>query len=204
MVEQEQILKDAPESLIPVFNISPFQEKKVLMEEGWSLAEAFYEAELERKKANGVVQAYLCAPLKGSQNRPVQLNIARAIGAASQILGSTFSDRPLSLWVPHLHGFAVFNEVVYPDARDRAIAFNHRILSQFFDVMIVDRGAEDTLSQGMLEEIVLARANGTQVVSMNTFKETAQGLPDQVQTDRNYRNMVEVHNQIHGPTFRIE
>lgn len=189
------------ENLIPVLRVNELVERRIVREEGWSLAEAYYELLLQKERKNGRHLVYLCSPLKPTESRPVEMHISEAIWVASHILGAKYNRKRIAVWIPHLHVFTVYNEIVYPDVRERAINFNNRLLPHFFHTLVVNG---DRRSEGMLVEIALAERHGLEVIGFEDFKGRLQNLPTPEEVERYYWKMVALHNEIHGPKFLIE
>lgn len=200
MVGKEREIQPHHDSLFPFFRVDP-HEREVLREEGWSIAEAYYESAIQRIREDGRFSlVYLCAPLKPTQERPIQMHVAEAIWSASQILGAEYNSRKIIVWIPHLHGFSVFNEVIYPEVRERAIAFNSRVLPLFHTLLKVG----NRISEGMLGEIALAERSGLETVTFEDFKSRLKNLPSNEEAQKNYWSLVGVHNRVHGSHFLIE
>lgn len=200
MAREERGIHPPHDSLVPFLQVGP-HERRVLKEEGWSMAEAYYESAIQRIREDGRSSlVYLCAPLKLTPNKPVPMHIAEAISSASQILGAEYNRKKITVWIPHLHGFSVFNEVIYPEVRERAIAFNSRVLPLFHALIIVG----NRVSEGMSWEIALAQRSGLETVTFEDFKGRLQNLPSAEEAERNYWAMAAIHNNIHGPQFLIE
>jgi len=163
------------EALVPILRANPQEERLALQEEGMSLIEAFYEGELAKLKQEGFYLIYLCAPLRETEQRSFQWYRMEAFRAASQIVGARRQGRDVSLWIPHLHVYTVFNEMMFPEARRAAIAFNNRLLNdRLFDALLI-AGAQ--ISEGMRGEIRTARGMGIEVIGYENFMKNAEGLP---------------------------
>lgn len=187
--------------LIPLFRIDPITKWQASGEKVWKDAEDYYEQLLKELRKNLSHMVYLCSPLKPTKQKIVQVHITKAIWAASQILGAEYNGRKIAVWVPHLHLFSIYNEIAYPDTREKAIKFNNRLLLQYFHTLVV---IGNRISGGMSAEIELARKNGVEVIRMGNFKRHLRNLPDSEKSKGSYQKMVSLHNKIHGPKFLIE
>jgi len=187
--------------LAPLFRIDRIRNWKATKEQAWRDAEDYYEQILKEMKKTLVHLVYLCAPLKPTKEKLIQDHVAQAIKAASQILGTEYNGKRIILFIPHLHVFSIYNEIVYPMVRERAIKFNDRLIQKYFHTLII---IGERISGGMASEIEQARKNGTEIVKMKDFKKQLKNLPDAEKAKENYQRMVRLHNKIHGSDFSIK
>lgn len=187
--------------LVPLFQIDLLNKWEAARERIYKDAEDYYEQTLEEMKKSLKHLVYLCAPLKPTKAKLIQDHIAEAIEAASQILGAEYRGKKIILFIPHLHVFSVYNEIVYPKVRERAIKFNDRLIRDHFHTLVV---IGEKISGGMASEIEQAKKNGTEVVGLKDFKKQLKNLPDSKKAKTSYRRMVKLHNQIHGKEFLIK
>ncbi len=187
--------------LIPLFRIDLITKWEAAKEKVWVDAERYYEQLLKKMKRNSDHMVYLCAPLKPTKQKSIQDHIAKAILVASQILGAKYDGRKIAVFVPHIHLFSVYNEVIYPQTRERAIKFNDRLIRQFFHTLVI---IGNRISEGMASEIDTARKKGIKVIKMKDFKKHLGNLPDSEKSKTSYQKIVSLHNKIHGQKFLIE
>jgi len=186
--------------LVPLFRIDTISRREISRGKVWKDAKKHYEQTLREMKNNLCNLVYLCAPLKPTRQKLVQDHIAEAMLTASQILGAKYNGKKIVLFVPHIHVFSIYNEIIYPQVRGRAIKFNDRLIRDFFHTLVV---VGERISEGMLSEINQARKNGTEVVKMKDFKKKLKNLPNTEKSKKDYRRMVNLHNKIHGSEFSI-
>jgi len=187
--------------LVPLFQIDLLGKWEAAREKIWRNAEDHYEQTLKEMKKSLNHLVYLCAPLKPTKQKLIQDHISDAILAASQILGAEYNGKRIVLFVPHIHVFSIYNEIIYPKVRERAIKFNDRLIQKHFHTVVV---IGERISWGMASEIEQARKNGTEVVKMKDFKKRLKNLPDTEKAKLGYRKMVSLHNKIHGHEFLIK
>lgn len=187
--------------LIPLFRIDAVTKWEASRKKVWKDAEGYYDQLLKGMKKSLSHMVYLCSPLKPTKQKLVQVHIAEAISAASQILGAEYNGRKIAVWIPHIHLFSIYNEVAYPDTREKAIKFNNRLIQKYFHTLVV---IGNRISEGMSAEIELARKSGMEVAKMGDFKGNLRNLPDSKKAKGSYQKMVSIHNEIHGPKFLIE
>lgn len=163
------------EALVPVITVGRHEEQPVVQCEGMSFIEVLYEGELARLKQKGLFLVYLCAPLRATQEKSAQQHILEAFRAASQIMGARWKGQDVTIWIPHLHGLTVFNELNFPHARGWAVAYNCRLMRQrLFDALLVV-GTE--ITEGTKSEIRHAGNFGLEVINYDKFKAQAERLP---------------------------
>lgn len=189
-------------NLIPLFRIDRIINWKVSKEKVWKDAEDYYESLLKEIKGNLGHLVYLCSPLKSTEQKSVQDHIEEAIWGASQILEGVRRDngRKIAVWIPHVHLFSIYNEIVYPEVREKAIKFNNKIIEKYFHTLIL---IGDKISGGMSAEIELARKNKIEVVKIEVFKKHLKGVPNLKRVKVYYRRITDFHNKVHGPKFLI-
>ncbi len=188
-------------NIISLFRTDPMTKWKTAKEKVWKDAEDYYEQLLKKTKENLSHMVYLCSPLKPTKQKLIQVHIAEAILAASKILGAEYKGKKIAVWVPHLHLFSIYNEIVYPDVREKAIKFNNHLIQQYFHSLVV---IGDRISRGMSAEIKLARKNGVKVIKMRNFKRHLRNLPDSEKAKGIYQKMISLHNRIHGSEVLIK
>src|SRR3989338_1759017 len=188
-------------NLIPLFRTDSIAKWGALREKVWKDAESHYEQALQAMRKNLNHLVYLCSPLKPTKQKLVQNHIAEAIFAAGQILGAKYDGRKIAVWIPHVHLFSIYNEILYPEVREKAIKFNNRLIKEYFHTLTVHG---NTISTGMAAEIELAKKNGVKVIGIEDFKRQLKNLPDPKKSEASYRKMVYIHNQIHGHQFLIK
>jgi len=164
------------EVLVPFGNLTtPAQDRLIARAEGINPFEIFYERELERLREEGYYLMFFCAPLKASVQKSVQLHSLEALEAASQILGTSWNGKNVSLWIPHLHALPIFNEEMFPQLRDVALSFNLLLLrNRLFDGLLI---FGDRISSGMKNEIIVARDIGMEILNFDYFLEFAEDKP---------------------------
>ena len=164
------------EALPPVFSANPLEERDSLRTDYMSPVEIFYEGALEKIKREGFYLIYLCAPLKKTWDKSTQFHVMEALTAASQIMGAKYQGKDVSIWIPHLHAFTVFNELIFTEARKAAIEFNRRLIQEnkFFDALVV---YGDRISEGMRKEIETFSTLGSTIISFDDFRKNAKRLP---------------------------
>jgi hypothetical protein len=187
--------------LIPLFRVDLIKKLEAAREEMFIEAERYYEKTLEKMAKDSTHLVYLCSPLKPTKQKLVQEHISEAITAASQILGAKYAGKKIAVFIPHLHLFSVYNEIVYPQTRERAIKFNDRIIRKYFHTLAV---LGKKISKGMASEIEQAKKKGMEVVEMKDFKKQLKNLPDSGKSNLNYKKMINLHNGIHGQKFLIK
>jgi len=187
--------------LVPLFQIDLLGKWEAARDKIWRDAEDHYEQALKEIKKDLSHLVYLCAPLKPTKEKLIQDHIAEAIDAASQILGAKYNGKRIVLFVPHIHVFGIYNEIIYPKVRERAIKFNDLLIREHFHTLVV---IGERISEGMASEIGQARKNGTEVVKMKDFKRRLKDLPNPEKTKTSYERMVKLHNKIHGSEFLIK
>src|ERR1035437_243197 len=161
--------------LIPLFRTDSTIEWEDSREKICLEAECYYEQLLKKMKKDLGHLVYLCSPLKPTKQKSVQDHISDAILAASQILGAEYDGKKIVIFIPHLHLFSVYNEIVFPQAREKAIRFNNRLIREHFHTLVV---IGDRISGGMASEVKQARKNGKEVIKMKDFKKQLKNLPD--------------------------
>ena len=187
-------------NLIPLFRTDPIAKWGKLRKKVWSDAEVYYEQLLKRME-NLSYMVYLCSPLKATAEKLIQVHITEAIYAASQILGAEYNGKKIAVWIPHVHLFSIYNEAIYPEAREKAIKFNNDLIQKYFQSLVV---VGNKISGGMTGEIALAKKSGIEIVRERVFKRRLKNLPDSESIKRSYRKMVSLHNGIHGPGLLIK
>ncbi|OGH24497.1 MAG: hypothetical protein A3B47_01420 [Candidatus Levybacteria bacterium RIFCSPLOWO2_01_FULL_39_24] len=187
--------------LVPLFQIDLLGKWEAAREKIWKDAEEHYEQTLKKMKKDLNHLVYLCAPLKPTKSKLIQNHISDAILAASQILGAEYNGKRIILFVPHIHVFSIYNEIIYPQVRERAIKFNDWLIQEHFHTLVV---IGERISEGMASEIEQARKNGTEVIKIKDFKKQLKHLPDSKKSKINYRKMINLHNKIHGDKFLIK
>lgn len=188
-------------SLIPLFRTDSIATWGKLRKKVWEDAEDYYEQLLKEMERNLSHMVYLCSPLKSTAEKLIQVHVAEAILAASQILGAEYRGKKINVWIPHLHLFSIYNEAIYPEAREKAIKFNNYIIQKYFHTFLV---IGDRISGGMAAEITLAKKSGIEIIKMEEFKRHLRNLPDSKGVKNFYQTMVNLHNGIHGPKFLIK
>lgn len=188
-------------SLIPLFRTDSIGKWGGSRKKVWEDAEEYYEKLLKRIEKNLNHMVYLCSPLKSTAEKLIQVHIAEAISAASQILGAEYNGKKINVWIPHLHLFSIYNEAIYPEAREKAIKFNNYIIQKYFHTLLV---IGDRISGGMAAEMELAKKSGIEIIKMEEFKRYLGNLPDSKGVKNFYQTMVSLHNGIHGSKFLIE
>jgi hypothetical protein len=187
--------------LIPLFNISSIKKLEAAREKMFIDAESYYEKTLEKMAKDSTHLVYLCSPLKPTKQKLVQDHISEAITAASEILGAKYDGKKIAVFIPHLHLFSVYNEIIYPQTRERAIKFNDRIIRKYFHTLAI---LGKKISKGMASEIEQAKKKGMEVTDVKNFKKQLENLPDSKKSKMNYRKMIDLHNKIHGQKFLIK
>lgn len=189
--------------LIPLFRIDKIAKWQKSREKVWMDAEDHYEQLLGKMAKNNRHLVYLCSPLKPTEQKSIQDHVSQAILAASQILGGVTkcTGKKIAVFVPHLHLFSVYNEIIYPQVRERAIRFNNHLIQEYFHTLAV---LGNTISGGMAAEIELARRKGIEVAKMGGFKKQLRNLPDLEESRISYWKMINLHNKMHGSEFWIE
>lgn len=187
--------------LIPLFRIDLIDNREVFREKIWKAAEKHYEQLFKELKKDLNHMIYLCSPLRPTKQKLVQDHISEVIEATSQILGAEYFGKKISVYIPHLHMFSVYNEIVYPELRERAIKFNDRLIQEYFHTLLI---VGNRISGGMASEIKQAKKKGMEVIKMADFKKQLKNLPDLKKAKESYQKMVSLHNKIHGSKFSIE
>lgn len=188
-------------NLIPLFRTDSIAKWESSREKVYKDAEKYFEGLLKdmRKKLFHLV--YLCSPLKSTAQKLIQDHIAEAILATSQILGAKYNGKKIAVWIPHVHLFSIYNEIVYPDTRDKAIKFNNHLIKKYFHTLLI---VGDRISGGMSVEIDLAKKNGIEVIKMGDFRIRLKNLPKSERISKSYQKMINIHNKIHGPGLLIK
>lgn len=189
-------------NLIPLFRIDRVINREESKKQVQRIAEAYYEQLLREARKNQNHMVYICSPLKPTKQKSVQDHIKEAIWNASQILGGVRrgNGRRIAVWIPHVHLFSIYNEIVYPEVREKAIKFNNKIIEEYFHTLVV---VGDKISGGMSAEIELARKNKIEVIKIEVFKKHLKGVPNLKRTKMHYRRIADFHNKVHGPKFLI-
>jgi hypothetical protein len=187
--------------LVPLFETDVLSRWEAAREKIWKVAEDHYEQTLKGMRRNQGHLVYLCAPLKPTKQKLIQDHISDALLAASQVLGAKYKGRNVVLFIPHLHVFSIYNEMVYPQVRERAIRFNDVLIRKYFHTLVV---IGKRVSKGMKSEIEQAKKNGTEVITMKDFKKQLKNLPDSARIKKSYQKIVNLHNKIHGSDFSIK
>lgn len=188
-------------NLISLFRTDSISKWAKSKEKVWRDAEVHYEKSIKDLKENQNHLVYLCSPLRPTKQKLAQDHISDAISAASQILGAEYKGKKISIWIPHVHLFSIYNEIVYPESRGRAIKFNNYLLEKYFQTLLV---VGKTISGGMETEIELAKKSGVKVVELRKFRKELENLPDLKKAEASCRKMISLHNQIHGRQFLIK
>jgi hypothetical protein len=187
--------------LIPLFRTDSTTEWETSREKICLEAEIYYEETLRKMKKDLGHLVYLCSPLKPTKQKLVQDHISQALLAASQILGANYNGKKIVIFIPHLHLFSVYNEIIYPQAREKAIKFNNRLIREHFHTLII---VGNKMSEGMAAEIKQAQKGGVEAVKMEDFKKKLKNLPGYKKSRAGYRRMISLHNKIHGQRFLIK
>lgn len=188
-------------NLIPLFRTDPITKWGELRKKIWKDAESYYEQVLKQMEKSLNHMVYLCSPLKSTAEKLIQVHIAEAIWAGSQILGAEYKGKKIHVWIPHLHLFSIYNEALYPEAREKAIKFNNYLIQKYFHTLLV---IGERISGGMAAEMRLAKKNKLEIITMKEFKKHLKNLPSSEEAQNSYQTMVNLHNGIHGPTFLIK
>lgn len=186
--------------LVPLFETDVLARLDAARLKIWKNAEDHYEQALKELKKDLGHLVYICAPLKPTKEKLVQDHIAEAIEAASQILGTEYNGKKIVIFIPHLHVFSIYNEMVYPQVRERAIKFNDRLIREHFHTLVV---IGDRISGGMASEMEQAKKHDMEVVKLKDFKKKLKNLPDSKKMKLNYKRIIGLHNKIHGSDFSI-
>ncbi len=187
-------------NLIPLFRTDPIIKWKASRKKVWKDAEIYYKQLFKEIKKSLSHAVYLCSPLRATREKSIQVHIAEAILAASQILGAKYNGKKIAVWIPHVHLFSIYNEGIYPEVREKAIKFNSHLLRKYFHTLLV---VGSKISGGMSIEIELAKKIGIEIIKMEDFKKQLRNLPNAEKIKKSYRKMVNHHNGIHGPGFLI-
>jgi hypothetical protein len=187
--------------LIPLFKVDLIKKLEAAREKMFIDAERYYEQLLEKMAKDSTHLVYLCSPLKPTKQKLVQEHIAEAIEAASQILGAKYDGKKIAVFIPHLHLFSVYNEIIYPQTRERAIKFNDRIIRKYFHTLAI---LGKKISKGMASEIEQAKKKGMRVIQVGDLKKQLKNLPNSEKAETNYQKMINLHNRIHGQKFLIK
>lgn len=188
-------------NLIPLFRTDSIAKWGKLRKKVWKDAEDYYEQLLKEMEKSLNHMVYLCSPLKSTAEKLIQVHVAEAILSASQILGAEYNGKKINIWIPHLHLFSIYNEAIYPEAREKAIKFNNYIIQKYFHTLLV---IGDRISGGMAAEMELAKKNRLEIIRMEEFKRHLRNLPGSEGVRNFYQTMVSLHNGIHGSKFLIE
>lgn len=188
-------------NLIPLFRTDSVADWNEVRETVWVDVEQYYERLLGEMKENSTHLIYLCAPLKPTKQKQVQDHVRQALLIASEILGAEYKGRKIAVFIPHLHLFSVYNEILYPHTREKAIRFNNRLIREFFHTLVV---VGNYISEGMAVEIEQAKGNGTEVIKIRDFKKQLNKMPNSQKSKTSYEGMVKLHNKIHGQNFLIK
>lgn len=186
--------------LIPLFRIDLIDDWESSKEKTWNDAEKHYEQLLKELKKNLNHLVYLCSPLRPTKRESIQDNVVGALDAASQILGAKYNGKKIAVYVPHLHMFSIYNEIIYPERRERAFKFNDYLIGEYFHTLMV---IGNRISKGMASEIELARKKGIRIIKIKDFKKQLKNLPDLSKSKASFKKMVRFHNKVHGPGFLI-
>jgi hypothetical protein len=157
-------------SVIPV--ISPREELLNVKPEGWNLMEDIYGVELDRI-CREYKLCYLCSPLRAPTRKLARLNVLRALYASAQITGAEYGGNKLAIWIPHLHGLTIYNEMQL-GKREEAMKFDTYFIHRYKPLVVK---AYKKVSRGMESEITFALIRGIEYVEIDKLKTEAKNIP---------------------------
>lgn len=143
---------------------------------------------------------YICAPLKATAQKSGKEHILDALKAASQIAGSKYKDKRIVTWIPHLHAFSVFNEILDPSLREIGIDFVINIIKKIKPILGIMDGR---ISYGMQQEINLAQKLKLPYMPISQLKRSIKQAPSENEANKIFQILVNFYpkNILNHPEF---
>jgi len=123
---------------------------------------------------------YLCSPFAATKEKSIKDHVLEALKASSEMIGTKYKKRLNLLFIPHLHGFALFNESADKRLRDYGLTFTTHFIKKVKPIIAV---ADGRISEGMKRELYTAKKFNVKSIKLSQLKSKLKNLPTKKESE---------------------